>query len=76
MRFSGCAQDCELAGGLGRIREKGRRQRTRGAELRQQQADTLRLAEIGVVESRLGKAEHFADAALVHVGALTQIERS
>ena len=37
--------------------------------------DALRLGKSGVIETRLHKAEHLADRALVHVRVLAQIER-
>ena len=73
MRLGGGAQDREFARGLVRIGEKGRGQRPRRAQLRQQQLDALWFGEGGVIETRLNEAKHFANHPLVHFGILTQV---
>jgi len=67
-------QNRELAGGLGRVGEKGGSQRARGGQLGKQQSDPLRLGKTGIVKAGLRESEQFANAALVGAGVLAQID--
>src|SRR5580693_609658 len=75
MRLGSRAKNCNFALALGRIGEKGGRQRACRRQLHKQQPDALWLGKSGVIKAWLQEAEHFADRALVHVRVLTQIER-